>query len=183
MPVGTPEAVDAMKRSRAAGDRYYPDVGMDLLDRLTDRTIFDEDITGCWLWQGSRTAAGYGTVKRVGLSTTTVHRAGWEALRGPIPDGYEVDHLKDRCRNRNCWNPDHLEPVPAAENKRRVPGVGVRARALADAKARRTHCRNGHPFGADARVYRGARRCRSCDQVSNRRRRERERHRRSQKES
>lgn len=37
-------------------------------------------------------------------------------LRGPIPDGLQLDHL---CRNPSCVNPAHLEIVTGAENIRR----------------------------------------------------------------
>lgn len=40
----------------------------------------------------------------------------WETVHGPVPDGLELDHL---CRQRDCVNPAHLEPVTHAENMRR----------------------------------------------------------------
>jgi hypothetical protein len=40
----------------------------------------------------------------------------YERYRGPIPKGLQLDHL---CRQRDCINPDHLEPVTCAVNVQR----------------------------------------------------------------
>jgi HNH endonuclease len=48
------------------------------------------------------------------------HRAYYQERHGPIPDGYQLDHL---CRVRACVNPDHLEVVTARENIRRGNGT------------------------------------------------------------
>lgn len=82
--------------------------------------------SGCWLWTGS-TANGYGQA-RVGGKTVRAHRASYELLVGPIPEGLTLDHL---CHVKNCVRPEHLEPVTAAENTRRAHRDGlVRPRAL-----------------------------------------------------
>jgi hypothetical protein len=44
------------------------------------------------------------------------HRAVWELLRGPIPEGLVLDHL---CRNKACCNPAHLQVVTVEENASR----------------------------------------------------------------
>jgi hypothetical protein len=42
-----------------------------------------------------------------------MYRVIWEMRNGPIPDGYEVDHV---CRCRGCINPDHLRMIDGTEH-------------------------------------------------------------------
>lgn len=53
---------------------------------------------GCWEWTGTRTRDGYGRVQRKGRKLLA-HRAAWEDVNGPIPDGLVVCH---RCDNPAC---------------------------------------------------------------------------------
>jgi hypothetical protein len=82
------------------------------------------------------------------------HVAAWEAINGPVPSGYVLDHL---CRRRSCTNPDHLELVTSTENTLR--GNGPTA-----VNARKTHCVQGHELdGGNLLIdYRGRRRCKTC---------------------
>lgn len=77
--------------------------------------------TPCWEWR-TEWATGYGG-----------HRKVYRRLRGPVPDGLELDHL---CRNTKCVNPDHLEAVPRAENLRRGDGTKLTADQVREIKAR-----------------------------------------------
>jgi HNH endonuclease len=102
-----------------------------LADRVQAGYI--EDANGCWIWQGYVNDSGYGVIK-IRPHRIRAHRASWEALVGPIPDGLEIDHL---CRVRRCVNPEHLEPVPHRVNALRgmAPAVVVHRTGI---------CRNGH---------------------------------------
>lgn len=71
--------------------------------------------TPCWTWLGSKTPNGYGLHTERGRRTTA-HRISYERVHGPVPALLHLDHL---CRNRDCVNPAHLEPVPCATNIRR----------------------------------------------------------------
>jgi hypothetical protein len=105
-----------------------------LLDRLVDKfTIGD----GCWEWTASKNWGGYGTISEGGRAGRDLlaHRALYELMVGPIPEGLQIDHL---CRNRGCVRPDHMEPVTQQENIRRGMASGSRGR--------QTHCANGHEF-------------------------------------
>lgn len=113
------------------------------------------DSNGCWIWQGVTTPKGYGlfTWRAYGRRTWSAHTAAWTLVRGPVPDGLELDHL---CRVRRCVNPDHLEPVTHAENVRRA------AEALRSARGGR--CVRGHNV-AEVGVYTtrsGRRVCQEC---------------------
>ncbi len=89
--------------------------------RATTRWL-EEDrgyATLCWVWQLSINAGGYGretACEAGGKRTRLAHRGAYEDRYGPVPEGFELDHL---CRVRACVNPDHLEVVTRATNTRR----------------------------------------------------------------
>ena len=60
--------------------------------------------SGCRIWLGAMKNNGYGHMRFDGR-THMVHRLAWEAMHGPIPDGFHVCH---RCDVRCCLNTSHL---------------------------------------------------------------------------
>lgn len=128
----------------------FSDQGARLMAK-TDRTP-----GGCWLWTARINNRGYGEYSLSG-QRKLAHRASYELLVGPIPDGHELDHL---CRTPRCVNPAHLEPVTHLENMGR------------SVTATKTHCKNGHEFDAEnTRLDRnGHRRCRACRTIASRNR-------------
>ena len=115
--------------------------------------------TPCVEWQGARTDSGYGHFGR-GDGTYLVHRAVYEAIYGPIPDGLFVLHA---CDNPPCYNLDHLFLGTAGDNirdavaKGRFPGWNTY----------KTHCKHGHEFTPEntliqLRAGKPRRRCRTC---------------------
>lgn len=124
-------------------------------------------LTGCWEWQGSRTANGYGRVwwqkKNHGA-----HRLVYTLLVAPIPDGLTLDHVKARgCKSKACCWPAHLEPVTNRENTLRGDSPSARS-------ARKTHCPQGHPY-EEGNTYTDSKGARSCKICVRRRTAERER--------
>lgn len=102
---------------------------------------------GCELWTGKLDRNGYGYHGR-----TRAHIAAWEAEYGPVPEGFELDHL---CRRRNCCALHHLEPVTRAENEMRK-GWGYRVR--------RQTCSRGHDMKLQGVLTpEGGKVCRQCN--------------------
>lgn len=108
----------------------------------------------CWNWTAVKVTGGYGLFRGGPGAKKLAHRWIWEATVGPIPEGYQVDHL---CKNPSCVNPAHLEPVPPRTNWERSNAV-TRINAL------KTHCKRGHEFTPEntATYSRGNRTCRQC---------------------
>lgn len=111
----------------------------------------------CYISIRQTTPEGYARMN-VRRKHKRVHRVAYEIIVGPIPEGYEPDHL---CRQVLCWRPEHLEAVTQNENFRR-------SNAPAAVNLRKTHCNNGHEF-TDENTYRcpqsGRRRCLTCRDI------------------
>lgn len=114
----------------------------------------------CRDWTGPKTKGGYGTFRG-----TTVHRVMYTLAVGPIPDGYTVDHVKERgCVSTLCVWPPHLEAVTQRDNL-------MRGDTLTAARAAQTHCKRGHPFTPEnTRAKHGGRECKTCHRDQERRR-------------
>jgi len=112
-------------------------------------------VNDCWLWQGRLDRSGYGEFDWSG-KTNKAHIYSFRTFVCDVPKGKELDHL---CRNRNCVNPEHLEPVSHAENMRRGQW------------ARQTACQNGHKYTQETLYINktsGQRTCRICRAEYNR---------------
>jgi hypothetical protein len=142
-------------RDRAEAERFR-----ESLPYITDRTRVarvtnrvTRDGSGCWVVSGSVASNGY---PHVGFDweKQSTHRVMFEEWYGPIPDGLEIDHI---CRNKRCCNPEHLEPVPPAENFLR----GEHPTAVA---VRTGRCYRGHELTEENTVWyrNGKRTCRQC---------------------
>jgi hypothetical protein len=126
-----------------------------LYERMMSKIDVDS-LSGCWRWLGGhavgRGNSHYGKVGGEDGRTLRAHRAMYEILVGPIPEGLTLDHL---CKNTLCVNPQHLEIVSGSENSRRT---------------RTTCCKNGHPWTEENTIYETknsrypgqGRRCRAC---------------------
>ncbi|WP_078659801.1 HNH endonuclease signature motif containing protein [Streptomyces graminis] len=132
--------------------------------RMRSKIQCDQE-SGCWVYTGAGNGIGYAQVWYRGKNHYA-HRIAYQLFVGEIPDGLELDHVKESgCRYRSCINPKHLEAVTRQENMHRA-AVGIH-------NAIKTHCPKGHEYTPEnTQVYRGMRRCRACDRERNRKRRE-----------
>jgi hypothetical protein len=120
------------------------------LDKIRVSEILFYNGSPCWEWIGCKSRIGYGQFRidaRRGGSLSNPHRFAHEYFTGPIPEGWEADHL---CKVRHCCNPLHLEAVTLQVNRKRRDES-------------KTHCKRNHPLSGDnVRVANNKRYCRAC---------------------
>jgi hypothetical protein len=118
-------------------------------ERAHERWEADGD---CWISTYSVASHGYAQIgwQNNGKERHVVlaHRASWEHINGPVPQGMTIDHL---CKQRRCVNPGHLRVLDNFENARRTRG---RDWPLGE-------CANGHS-SEYLKDYDGRRHCSIC---------------------
>lgn len=88
-------------------------------ERILNKIIIDAN--DCWIWQGKYfNKWGYSKIvvgsRRDGSRRSVfTHRASYEAFIDKIGDNLQIHHL---CNNTKCVNPDHLQPLTAAEHNK-----------------------------------------------------------------
>lgn len=70
--------------------------------------------SGCWIWMGSLSNAGYGFFKDQ-VKLGSAHRASYRMFRGEIPENLMVLHT---CDVKCCVNPNHLYLGDGAQNSK-----------------------------------------------------------------
>jgi hypothetical protein len=128
-------------------------------ERLKEKATTDP-VTGCVVWRGAHTTAGYG-VMTIGGKSFYTHRLAYELEHGALPPGVHVLH---RCDNPPCINASggHLFAGSDSDNMRDMAAKG---RSYWQKK---THCPAGHEYaGENLLVYSSpnggtGRECREC---------------------
>lgn len=132
-------------------------------DRIVERLKKDSivsPITGCYLWQGERNHDGYGQVW-IESVRFQVHR-----LSASIHLGLDLDDRKQlalhklECKNKDCWNPEHLYIGSISDNAKDSYKAG-----RIHFNSTKTHCKRGHEYTPEnTRMLKsGSRVCIQCE--------------------
>ena len=103
-----------------------------------------DDANGCWLYDGARTAQGYGHFALKPFGAVRAHAASWLLSCGDIPANTDVCH---RCNVQACFNPNHLylacrsENVQHAVRDRLTKHHGYRGARITDDEVREIRAR------------------------------------------
>ncbi len=125
--------------------------GLTLQQRFMAKVFYIPE-SGCWYWGGHLDRDGYAKI-HVKDRPAMAHAVAYRLFVGPVPEGKILDHT---CRNRECVNPAHQEPVTSRENTMRSPI------APAAVNARMTHCKRGHEFAYRSCPSKSQRYCPTC---------------------
>ncbi|MBS69355.1 MAG: hypothetical protein CMK98_13615 [Pseudomonas sp.] len=131
------------------------------MNRYGDASAYRPELGPCWIWTAYIRPDGYGSfvtdTRAISHEVSLAHRFSYELHFGPIPDGFDIDHL---CRVRSCVNPAHLEAVTHAVNCRR----GIAGAVNGDRQRAKTHCPRGHEYNQENTYIsrKSARECRRC---------------------
>jgi hypothetical protein len=68
----------------------------------------------CWLWNGAKSAKGYGVFEVYG-HTERAHRVSYRMAHGPVKSNMLICH---KCNNPGCVNPNHLYMGTNGDNMR-----------------------------------------------------------------
>ena len=124
------------------------------IERLKNKSTTNEK--GCFLIHTSLDKDGYHIASYRGKAVKGYRKA-FIIKNGPIPKGLVLNHL---CRNRKCWNPNHLEIVTTKENIQK--GISH--------NANKTHCPQGHEYTPENTYIEpkgGNRHCKICQKLTN----------------
>jgi hypothetical protein len=88
-----------------------------ILLRLKDNTKIIID--GCWLWKGGADGYGYGVIQ-IENKNYRVHRlSAWIHYDLDLNDSKQVTrHKHNICKNKHCWNPNHITIGTQEDNLR-----------------------------------------------------------------
>lgn len=160
-PQGASQEFASMTTSQSTPMLAIPQLTPTELARFWSKVDRSGGPDSCWLWMPPPRSDGYGRIK-FGRRIYAAHRIAYTLCVGPIPEGLQLDHVKDRgCTTRKCCNPAHLEPVTNRENS-------LRSESITAENARKTRCVMGHPFTPENTRWghfgkKTKRACRACD--------------------
>lgn len=127
--------VRCARRSIGANELRDQSTPLEAVDRI-GWSVVD---SGCWEWNGARNHHGYGIYgTRIGDRKTgerLAHRLAYMAWNGDIEEG---QHVRHRCDNPPCINPDHLELGTHADNMNDAKQRGRTARGESHGRAKLT---------------------------------------------
>ena len=66
----------------------------------------------CWLWTGCKEKDGYARIT-FQKNRFPSHRFSWLLAGNTIPEGH---HIRHKCKNKHCVNPEHLETGTREQN-------------------------------------------------------------------
>ena len=130
--------------------------------RLYKKRLIDSN--NCWVWKGA-VRNEYGSI-RIGPSMQPTHRVSMMLhkdfdLQSPLL----ILHKDAVCRNRLCFNPEHLYIGTQKDNIRDAISLGTFRfnKSLSNGNTKKTHCPQGHEYNEENTLrYGGKRYCKEC---------------------